>query len=201
MARPDEEALRTAQRRGAKKLECARMPSTFSRAVWLLPLVFAVHEAEEWNILAWYRVRWDNPPAVTELSVWTWLVGITLVAALWTLVGWLPRRPRLTAHVVLPFFLVTVFANALQHLVLLVVDGAYNPGLVTATSLLVPVIGWVTLLALREKLVPRWYVALWLLLAVPSVVSLARAGRTLPVALRSIYELSSRASLALFGQV
>jgi hypothetical protein len=87
----------------------------FRRLVWLLPLTFAVHEAEEWNIIPWYQAQFTNPPNTSDIAVYTWLVGISIVGFLWTTVACLLRTPTATARMALPFFVVLVFSNALQH--------------------------------------------------------------------------------------
>jgi hypothetical protein len=169
------------------------------RALWLMPLAFALHEAEEWNIRAWDLARWDNPPPYGEPTVRTWLVLVTLFAVLWTTFGAASRRPRFAAMFVLPFFVLTCFANVLQHLALSAIDRAYNPGLITAALLLGPAIAAATLIALRDKAIPRWYVALLYLLALPQAIAIARAGRTLPGGLRAIYDLSAPVARWLYG--
>ncbi len=48
----------------------------FLRFVWILPSAFALHEAEEWNILAWYQEHWTNVGELTNRTVWTHLVFV-----------------------------------------------------------------------------------------------------------------------------
>jgi hypothetical protein len=170
----------------------------FRRFVWLLPVTYTLHELEEWNILLWYQAQFGQVPTDSDLVVHTWLIGISLVGFVWTMIACLLPTPRATAIFVLPFFVVLVFGNALQHVYWQVAFGAYAPGVLAAALLNVPAILLLSWHALRNRLVQWPFLGILYALSIPSLVSAARAGRdTLPF--RAIYDLSERVARILFG--
>lgn len=149
------------------------------RAAWLLPLAWAIHEAEEWNIDAWYRRHFVDPGYFDRMSEETLWIGLAFVAAqgvVWTAIATLPKNPRIVAFLMLPYFIYISFGNALQHIFWLVYFRAYAPGIVTALLLVIPAVALFALRAIRERLVPWWYVALLTALTIPGVVQVVQAG-------------------------
>lgn len=53
----------------------------FPRLVLLAAAALAIYEAEEWDILRWYREHWNNVGDLSNRTVWTWLVFYSLLAA------------------------------------------------------------------------------------------------------------------------
>ena len=76
------------------------------RLLWLLPLAFALHELEEWNILDWYRQYWTNVDAelMTQRTVRTHLVWSSVLGFLWTVIATRFKRSTVTLHIVLVYF-------------------------------------------------------------------------------------------------
>ena len=100
-----------------------------------------------------------------------------LIGLLWTVVALRVRSRRAAAFALLPLALF-LRTNAFQHVYWAAHLAAYDPGLVTALTLLVPVTGVLIWSALRERLVPTWYVAaLVLIINVPTVVETLRGDR------------------------
>ena len=170
----------------------------FRRLVWLLPVTYALHELEEWNILSWYQEQFGQVPTDSDLVLHTWLIGISLVGFLWTSIGCVLPTPRATAIFTLTFFIAAVFGNALQHVYWQVAFGAYAPGVLAAVFLNIPAILLLSWHALRNRLV-RWpFLGILYALCLSPLVSAARAGRdTLPF--RAIYDLSEQVVRILFG--
>ena len=68
---------------------------------WLLPVAFALHELEEWNIVAWYQRYWTNvdPTIVNQRNSWTWLAFASLFGFAWTfLASSLPQPDNHVSH-------------------------------------------------------------------------------------------------------
>ena len=170
----------------------------FRLLVWLLPVTYAVHELEEWNILSWYPEQFGQVPTDSELVLHTWLIGISLVGFLWTGIGCLLPTPRATAIFTLIFFIGAVFGNALQHVYWQVAFGAYAPGVLASAFLNIPAILLLSWHALQNRLV-RWpFLVILYASCLPTLVSTVRAGRdTLPF--RAIYNLSEQVVRILFG--
>jgi len=170
----------------------------FRRVAWLLPVAFAIHEAEEWNILAWYQRYWTNVGALTQRSSWTWLV---FASALGCVATWLLTRlpwERVVAHLLLALFVFPV-SHALLHLYFLWFFAAWNPGLLTAVTLLLPAGYLVAREALRRRLVSRWYLGALVLLGIPPIVGAARLAGRVPDTGLPWFNLGAALAEALFG--
>jgi len=65
----------------AKEVEILAVLShlDFLQVVWLLPIAFALHEAEEWWILGWYERNFVDLTAKTNTSIHTFLVFASMV--------------------------------------------------------------------------------------------------------------------------
>ncbi|MGH3439367.1 MAG: HXXEE domain-containing protein [Sciscionella sp.] len=150
----------------------------FRRLVWLLPIAFAVHEAEESSILRWYEAEFTNPPHSTRLALYVGLFTIALLGFLWTAVACRLPDEHATATMVLPFFVVLVFSNNLQHVYWTVAFGAYAPGVVTSALLGIPLTILVSWQAIRRGLASRSYVIILFVLCIPLLASTVAAGRT-----------------------
>lgn len=74
----------------------------FRKAVWILPCMWALHEAEEWNIMDWFHTYWVNVPQITQIELWTWLAFIAIVGFAWTFLAILPNNSKMAAFIVLP---------------------------------------------------------------------------------------------------
>jgi len=151
------------------------------RLVWLLPVAFALHELEEWNIAEWYRRYWTNvdPATVNQRNSWTWLVFAGLFGFLWTALAVRFRNPKLTFHVVLILF-IAVFSHSFTHVYWLFSLGTYAPGVVTSIFLIIPITAYVTCRAIRQGLVSPVYIAILLALTLPPIVWAIRLDNRLP---------------------
>jgi len=173
----------------------------FRRIVWLLPVVFSLHELEEWNIMTWYRAEFANPPDTPDVAVRTLLVTFSLLGFLWTAVGCSLGTRRTTAYVVLPFFVPFVLANNLQHIYWQVAFRAYAPGVLTSAFLNIPAVLLVSWHAWRNRLVAGRYVTGLYLLSLLPLVSAVRAGRVMSPAMVGIHELGRSLAETLLGAV
>ncbi len=69
------------------------------KLIWILPITWALHEIEEWNIISWYQRHFVNPPEITPLSLFTLLVFSTLMGFVWTFIASLFRNSKVTAWI------------------------------------------------------------------------------------------------------
>ena len=81
------------------------MDLSFSTAIWLAPLAWSLHLAEE-------GVR----PIDTFARKHFFLAVVALNGFIWTALTAWPRNARFAAFLTLPFFVYFSFANVLQHL-------------------------------------------------------------------------------------
>jgi len=150
----------------------------FRKAVWIAPLVWTLHEAEEWNIIDWGRSRFADPGYFSEIDHHIAWVGLGLVASagvLWTCLTAWPKNPKFAAFLTLPFFVFFSFGNAVQHIYYAYFFAGYNPGVLTATLLVGPVVIGLTVKAFRGRLIPWWFVTALYVLTLPSMVMTLRA--------------------------
>lgn len=163
----------------------------FRQAVWLLPACWALHEAEEWNILDWYQRYWMNVPDMTPLEMRLGLAVMTLAGVIGTAFTLLLKSPRVTAWLALPFFAVLALGNAFQHIYFVFEFGAYSPGVVTSVVLVIPVFTYLTARAVRERLIPKWFPALLLAPVVRSVAAAVEMGNVAPEAIHAMARWSA----------
>ena len=166
-------------------------PSTgFRRAAWLLPVAFAAHELEEWNIGAWtdrvLAAPLGLPAAPIRVGLMTYVVIVTVVAA----AAAATRRDRVLAWVLLPAC-AGLALNGVQHLYWWWRFGWYAPGSVTALVLLLPVSIHLMRRATSERLVGVWYPAVLLALCVPALVDTVRSDATIATQLRTTHDLGA----------
>ena len=171
------------------------------RLLWLLPLAFALHELEEWNILDWYRQYWTNVDAelMTQRTVRTHLVWSSVLGFLWTVIATRFKRSTVTLHLVLVYFTVIVFGHTFAHIYWLVDLRAYGPGVVTAVILVIPITVYVFYRAVTEKLVSVGYVGLLVALSLPTPIGGIRLNYRLPDEGLGMYQLAYRLAELLFG--
>src|SRR5262249_50304120 len=127
-------------------------------------------------------------------------VGLGLVAfagVLWTgLTAW-SKNPKFAAFVTLPFFVFFAFGNALQHIYYALFFRGYDPGLVTATILVGPVVVGLTVKAVRDRLIPWWFATVVYILTIPSMVVTIRALNHVPPEVPPNIQSVHRAALPL----
>jgi hypothetical protein len=171
----------------------------FHQLIWILPCLWALHEAEEWNIIPWYERFWVNVPPMKPVVVWTGLVLMSLVGFAWTLIGTLPRNNVVAAFVALPFFTILAFGNALQHIYFVFKFGSYAPGVITAFVLIIPATLYMTFLALNKGLMPWWCVIAIYLPNIPQMFLTIQTGNEMPAIVRTLYRFSDSLTRLLFG--
>jgi hypothetical protein len=161
------------------------------RAAWWLVLAFALHEAEEWNILAWYRAHYADLPGVNDLAVRTGLVAYVAIGALWTLAATRLPAPRAAALAVLPLA-IFLLVNAIQHVYWTAHFAAYGPGIVTAVLIVTPAALALVRTTVAARLVPPWYVGLLVVLALPTVVATVTGDAATRQQLQLVNDLGAR---------
>jgi hypothetical protein len=159
----------------------------FSNVLWLFPVVFALHEFEEWNVVAWYRRNYVDLPPMTDKSARAWLVFISIVGFLVSAAVILPGNLTLAALIILAAAAV-IFLNALQHVYWLFYFKQYAPGVVTSILLLIPYISYLAVRSVQQQVVPLWYVVAWLIFVVTGLVQTVKAGNTMTPAIRAVHK-------------
>lgn len=175
------------------------MTASTRRLFWVLGASFALHEAEEWNLVAWERVTFAPPPRFDDVAARTLLVlfaslGLAFTAAsLWLLDG------RRAAMALLPLFVGVVLGNALTHVFWLLRFHAYAPGVATSALLLIPLTLLLVRRVLRERLAPRAHVFALVALSLLQPLGAALSGGSLSEPQLALQRLAMRFSEWLWG--
>jgi Protein of unknown function with HXXEE motif len=167
--------------------------------LWLLGVSFALHEAEEWNLVTWEHVHFTPPPQFDDLAARTLLVLFAFLGLSFTAlsVRFLSQRGALI--VLLPLFVTVVLGNALTHIFWLFYFRSYAPGVVSAGLLLVPLTFYLLRRVVQECLVPRAYVWALLGLAALQPLGAAVAGASLSESQLALQRFGMRFSQWLWG--
>jgi hypothetical protein len=163
----------------------------FRKVVWILPIAWAFHEMEEWNIISWYQKHFVNPPEMTPLSVLTLLACSSLVGFLWTFIASLFRNLKIKAGVLLLFFILVAFMNAVQHISWAVMFRAYSPGVLSSVFLIIPSVIYVTWRVLKERLLSKWYIIILYLLIVPRIIETIKYGNEVMPMFERLYRFAN----------
>ena len=135
--------------------------------IWLIALVFSIHEIEEWNILKWYKRHYKNLPGSTNTSIRIHIVVLIAVSLLLTLLAFLARETFLFSLIVV-FISAFILQNFLQHVIWTVQLKAYSTGLVTSI-LSVVTVAFVHVLLIQNHLIILTFYAMVLLIIPPLV--------------------------------
>jgi hypothetical protein len=161
----------------------------FTSVLWLLPLAFALHEVEEWNITRWeHRHFVGMPPNATDRSARAWIVFISVVAFAWCAVATLPGDATVAAFVFLPA-IAFVLMNAFQHVYWSLRFRQYAPGIVTSIVLLIPIGLYLANRAVQQGYVPIGYAAVWAVPIVAGLVQTVRAGDQVTPVVRAVHNV------------
>lgn len=163
----------------------------FLSALWLFAIAFALHEAEEWNIVDWYHRNWVDLPPITHKDARAWLVFISIVGFVLCAAATLPGNPAIAAWTLFPA-IALVFQNALQHVYWLFYFREYAPGIITSVLLLIPLGSYLAARAIQRNYIPVWYVVVLAILIIPGVVQTIKAGNVLIPQNRAMLVFSAR---------
>lgn len=164
--------------------------------IWAIPLMFSIHEAEEWNILKWYRKYYKNLPGSTNTSIRIHIVVLSLVSVLLTLLA-------VTAPGTVVFALITVFMsvfillNFLQHVIWTFQLRAYSPGLITGCICILVIICINVLFVLNSIIAVPYY--LMTLLIIPSLIGTLKVKGEMTKEVRNVHNFFIRMENALAG--
>lgn len=164
---------------------------SFRILIWILPIAWAFHEIEEWNIISWYQRHFVNPPEMAPLSVLILLTCSTLVGFLWTFIASLFRNAKMTIRDLLLFFILVAFMNAIQHISWTVMFRAYSPGVLSSVFLIIPPVIYVTWRALKERLLPKWFIIILYLLILPRIIETIKYGNEVMPMFERLYRFSN----------
>ncbi|MBN2401199.1 MAG: HXXEE domain-containing protein [Spirochaetes bacterium] len=136
------------------------------KLLMLFPFVFMLHELEEWNILPWHRQFQSNIPAdVTSLDLRTIFLFLIFLFFVYTYISLIPKNKKVNSCLLLPVITLISY-NGVVHLYWSFYFGTYAPGVIFGFFIGVPFAFLIIYKILKEKLVPKWYASIFILLGI-----------------------------------
>jgi hypothetical protein len=122
----------------------------------IVPFAFALHEFEEWNILAWHQKHQSNIPAVADIDLRTIFLFLVVLVFIVFNLALIPRNKKITAYILFPFISFMCY-NGVVHLYWTIYFKDYSPGLIFGFFVGVPLTGLILYKMLKERMVKKWY--------------------------------------------
>lgn len=161
--------------------------------IWVIPLMFSIHEVEEWNILKWYRKYYKNLPDSTNTSIRIHIVVLSLVSMLLTLLADMVPGTALFALITV-FMSVFILLNFLQHVIWTIQLRAYSPGLFTGILCILVIAGINGIFVLNGLIAPPFY--LMALLIIPSLIGTLKVKGEMTKEVRNVHNFFIRVERA-----
>jgi hypothetical protein len=161
---------------------------SFATLMWIIPIVFFLHEMEEWNILNWYHATYNPPPKSTKLSCRIWLFIISIWAFILSALAYVIPEKHISAGIVIFLVVFTTF-NGLQHIYWTISFKKYAPGVIFS-SLGIICGATVTATALQQELVSSIYVIALYILTIPFLIMTFKAKNTLIKPFEQLHNLT-----------
>jgi hypothetical protein len=147
----------------------------------------------------WLAANFEPKPEFSDRDARTLLVLFACLGMSFTALALRALSPRGALLALLPLFVGVIFGNALTHIVWWLSVPGYAPGVATSAFLLVPLILYLLVRVVREGLVPRWYLILFLVVAILQPVGAALSGSTLSALQLALQRLGSQLGAFLWG--
>ncbi|MFK4011504.1 MULTISPECIES: HXXEE domain-containing protein [Bacillus cereus group] len=154
---------------------------TIYKFVWILPIIFALHNMEEYLFLPLMREVLDNKVGKGFYEPNVFLIAIVLLTVFVTIIVILYYfyKTRLLERLIM-LALAIIFANGIMHTISSIIFLKYMPGVVTSVLLILPYSIWmISLLKIREGLQLKkgllFFIISWILMYPIIVLSLLTA--------------------------
>lgn len=152
--------------------------------MWIIPIIFYLHEMEEWNIYDWYHSTYQTPPPSTKLSMRIWLWLISIWGFMVTVISYIIPNKTISAMIILFLIVFTTF-NGLQHIYWTIAFKKYAPGVIWSSFGIIAG-GIITAVILIQHSVAPGYILFLYLITVPLLIQTVRAKNTL---IKAFYRL------------
>lgn len=135
--------------------------------IWAIPILFSLHELEEWNILDWYKKFYRNLPGSTEFSIHLHIIFFSITGFLLTYIAYLFHNTFLFS-LIISFFSCFILFNIFQHIVWTLQLKSYSPGLISGIILLIVTV-LVNIMLISNGMIQVTYYALLLIFFSPAI--------------------------------
>lgn len=128
----------------------------YTSLVWLFPIVFTLHELEEWNAHVWEEAHFVDMPYIPLVGsrMFFFAIGVFSFLAVWIVTCF--KNPKITAYLTLPF-IVLITLNGMQHIFYSLHFLSIYPGFIFGGLVGVPVGAYLVVWALEDRLVHPLY--------------------------------------------
>lgn len=128
----------------------------YASLVWAIPVIFSLHELEEWNAHAWEQAHFVEMPYIPLVGsrMFFFAAGVFSFLLVWIITRF--KSPKIIAHLTLPF-IVLITLNGVQHIFYSLHFVSIYPGFLFGGLVGVPVGAYLVVAALEDRLVHPFY--------------------------------------------
>lgn len=130
----------------------------YSSWLWVVPVLYALHELEEWNVLRWEQAHFVGLPFIPIVGSRLWFLASGAAGFLITWIATRFKNPKITAAITVPVILLTVL-NGAQHIFWTIYFRDAAPGVIFGGLLGVPFGLFLVVKAVKDRLVHPVYAA------------------------------------------
>ncbi|HEX3076676.1 MAG TPA: HXXEE domain-containing protein [Lachnospiraceae bacterium] len=160
--------------------------------MWAIPMIFFLHEMEEWNIYDWYYSNYQTKLPSTKLSIRLWLWLISICGFVVTSISFVIPN-KLISGIIILILIVSSSFNGLQHIYWTFIFKKYAPG-VLWSSLGIIAGGIITSAIVIQHQVPIVLILILYLITIPLLIQTVRAKKTLNKMFFQLHNLTVKIS-------
>ncbi len=163
-----------------------KFPSiSFDKLIWLIPIIYFLHEIEEWNIYLWWAIQFPDAPPLPVSGGRIWLIGSSIF--IFILIAIFQRFKNIKITTICSLSLAVLpFANGLQHIFWTFSFSSWAPGVLFGGFIGVPFGIYMAWRAVSENLVNVRFILLLILFSVFILVETILAGHQVPASMNLI---------------
>ncbi|OQY01010.1 MAG: hypothetical protein B6I20_08065 [Bacteroidetes bacterium 4572_117] len=162
----------------------------FNKLIWLIPIVYLLHELEEWYIFEWWSNVFPDSAPLPEFAGRVWLLASSAFGFI--LIGLFSYFMNPKTVAISSLILASLpFANGLQHLYWLFYFSTYTPGVIFASFIGIPVTIYIAWRAISENLIKKRFILLLLIFPIYIFHEVIMAGDQVPNSMKILIEFIS----------
>jgi len=163
-----------------------------------LPVMFALHEFEEWNILRWYKKHYTGIPESTDRSIRVWIIFISILIFGVSGIALLFVENRIIFSILMVALSAFMITNIIQHVIWTIQYRDYSVGLITA-GILLGVVVFVNISLFNAGLINAWFYVLSGYILIP-VIKTVKSPHVMTQEIRGIHNIGIKLDTLLFSR-
>ncbi len=157
----------------------------FNKLIWLIPIVYLLHELEEWYIFEWWSNVFPDSAPLPVFAGRVWLLASSAIGFILIALFSYFKNPKTVA--ISSLILASLpFANGLQHLYWLFYFSSYAPGVIFASFIGIPVTIYIVWRAISENLIKKRFVLSLLIFPIYIFIEVIMAGSQVPNSMKTL---------------